>query len=149
MTVEARDGPYVAMAVICERVLEDKFGNLSAIQMLDRITVTGFPGAPADKMPSVPVKVTMLIGLRAGGAKGRRALKLQPETPAGTTLPELIMPVLFEGDERSANLIIDVPFTAELEGLYWFDVLLDERRLTRIPLRIVYRPVAHASRPPS
>ena len=28
---------------------------------------------------------------------------------------------------------------AEQEGLYWFDVLLDDTLLTRIPFRVIYQ----------
>ena len=118
MPTEPRDGPYLNMAVICERVLKDEVtGNLSLIDVLDRITIRPPPGAPA-RMPPIPVKVMLVLRLVAGGARGKRTLTLRPETPDGMAMPDLAMPVYFEGDHRPSTAIVNVPFTAEIEGLY-------------------------------
>jgi hypothetical protein len=100
------------------------------------------PGAP-NEMPPVPVNLTAVIGLKAGTARGRHALKLSIEAPSGLTVgEEATLPVLFEGEDRGANLILGMGLQLSEEGLYWFNVLFgdDERLLTRIPLRIVYQP---------
>ena len=43
-----------------------------------------------------------------------------------------------EGEERGFNNIVNMVFTFTMEGLYWFNVYLDDALLTRIPLRIKY-----------
>jgi len=86
------------------------------------------------------VAVNALVSLKSGTAKGRFKVKIRPEAPSGELLPAIEVPVLFEGEERGVNLILQIAIQAEHEGLYWFDVFLEEGRLTRIPLRVVYQP---------
>ena len=49
------------------------------------------------------------------------------------------MSVHFEGEDRGTNVIYAATLNVEQEGLYWFDVLLDDELLTRMPLRILYQ----------
>lgn len=49
------------------------------------------------------------------------------------------LPVFFEGQDRGVNVVLNINFAAEEEGIYWFDVLLHEQLVTRIPLRILYQ----------
>ena len=73
-------------------------------------------------------------------------LKIQPTAPSGKELPPLEFSVLFEGDERGLNLVFPVQMLLEEEGLYWFDVTVDDQPLTRIPLRLLYQRVATAAK---
>ena len=132
-------GPFLTAALFCERVLQEKDGVLSAIRIIDRLThtITG-PDAP-DEMPSFQVQISILISFKSGDAKGRQELTVTPSSPSGKTLPGLSVPILFEGDERGANVNIGYAFKAEEEGLYWFGVILNGKEFTRIPLRIIYQ----------
>jgi hypothetical protein len=56
-------------------------------------------------------------------------------------------PVLFEGEDRGVNLIVNAAFEPDQEGLYWFDVFFEEDRVTRIPLRAIYQPMPTAGPP--
>lgn len=136
-----RSGPFLAAAFFCERILEDKDGTLSAIRIIDRVTQTAHGPAAPTEMPPLQVQLSALIALRSGQARGRRTIVLRPENPAGQRAESAELPVQFEGEERSAIYTSQVGFIAEMEGLYWFDVLLDEELLTRIPLRVVYEPM--------
>lgn len=141
MPSEPRDGPYLNMALICERVITDVSGSLGLIDVLEGLKYHPSPDDSGQLLPA-RVQVKLVIRLVAGGARGKHTIRLRPETPAGMNLPEFAMPVFFEGDRHAVTTIADVPFTAEHEGIYWFDVFLDERRLTRIPLQILYQGVA-------
>jgi hypothetical protein len=137
----AKDGPFMTAAMFCEHILEDKDGTLSAIRIVDRVTQTATgPGAPKD-MPPMAIKLWMLITLRSGAARGRRTVSIRPESPSGQQSPAIELPVLFEGEDRGQNFRTQIGFVAEHEGLYWFDVLLEDDLLTRVPLRVVYRPM--------
>ena len=46
--------------------------------------------------------------------------------------------VHFEGEEKGQNFLLDVRFTFEYEGLYWFRIGMDGKPLTAIPLRVKY-----------
>lgn len=138
-------GPFLAAAFFCESILEGKDGALSVIRIIDRVTQSAKgPGAP-EEMPPLAINVWALIALRSGSARGRATLSIRPENPAGQRTPGVELPVLFEGEERGQNFRTEIGFVAEMEGLYWFDVLLDDKLLTRIPLRVVYEP----TRPPA
>lgn len=137
------EGPYVATAVFCERAIQERDGVLSLIRMIDKITnaLAGPSPAVPNEMPPVPVNLTLVVVLKPGGARGRYTVKVRPEAPSGQRLPEVEAPVSFSGaPDAGANLLFNVNMIATEEGLYWFDVLLDEQLLTRTPLRIEYSP---------
>ncbi len=139
MTFE--QGPYIQMAGLCDQVIEDKTGALSLIRVIDTITHTeARPDAPAE-MPRVTYPMKMVIMLKSGRAKGRHELKIIPELPSGEVKSPLIRSIQMEGEERGVNRIINMLFTFTMEGLYWFNVYLDDSLLTRIPLRITYNSV--------
>jgi len=145
MTFE--QGPYIQMAGICEQVIEDKTGALSLIRIIDTITHTeARPDAPTE-MPPVTYPMKMVIMLKAGRARGRHELKIVPQLPSGETKTPLIRSVQMEGEERGFNNIINMLFTFTMEGLYWFNIYLDDSLLTRIPLRIKYNRIVTQGTP--
>lgn len=146
MVAEA-GGPYVQMAALCERVLEGKDGVLSVIRIIDRFTFTASGPSPPEEMPPGTINITIVIMLKSGFARGRFNLRIIPNTPSGKTLSGLGAGVLLEGDDRGANVVLSGQMHVKEEGLYWFDVLLQEQLLTRIPLRLVYQRVIQGRRP--
>jgi hypothetical protein len=134
-------GPYVQLAAFCEKVLREADGALSLIRVIDRLTVTAHgPGSgelPAE-LPEGNLHVTLVVTLKADDARGRYPISLRVQQPSGVYLPERSFDAMFEGEERGVNLILDLQVEA-LEGLYWFDVSINERLLTRIPLRVIYQ----------
>lgn len=141
MTTDFSTGPYLQMAFFCERILEEKDGVTSAIRIVDRITQTAKGPDPPDKMPPVQVALTALIGFKSGRARGRHILRIRPETPSANRLAEVSLPLQFEGEDRGVQSGMQIRLQAEEEGLYWFDVFLDDALITRMPLRIVYQPM--------
>jgi len=134
----SEQGPYIQMAGLCEQVIEDKRGALSLIRIVDTITHTeARPDAPAE-MPPVTYPMKMVIMLKSGRARGRHELKIVPELPSGGLKDPLIRSIQMEGEERGVNNIINMVFTFTMEGLYWFNLYLDDSLLTRIPLRVKY-----------
>lgn len=154
--VGRQGGPYVAVAAICERVLQEADGVLSAIRFVDRLML-GFAGPDApDEMPPLPAQFTLLIAMKSGGARGRYGIHITMEAPSGERMPvELTLPLMLEGEDRGSNMVIPVGLTFEQEGLYWFDIYLDdplvpeqpEELLTRVPVRVVYQPQRFAANP--
>jgi len=134
-------GPYLAMAVLCEKVLDEKDGVLSAIRIVDRMVYAAHgPDAPQE-MPPVPVNIQALISFKSGQVRGEYIVKIKSNDPEKL---EVSMPIRLEGDERGANVILNLGFTAKKEGLFWFDVFLGDKLITRIPLRLVYQKVSPA-----
>jgi hypothetical protein len=69
-------------------------------------------------------------------------VSIRPLSPSGQDLPGIEQPILFQGDQESgANLVGQILFPIQEEGLYWFGIFLDGTELTRVPLRIVYQQV--------
>lgn len=134
---EDREGPFLGIAVFCEMVLNEKDNVQSVIRIIDRYTIKAAPNSPAI-MPPTPIPLRALIMLKAGAAKGKHTVTLQPRTPSGGLLPKAGLPVLFEGEDRGVSLDLRMGFEASEEGLYWFDVFLNEKRMTSIPFRILY-----------
>ena len=130
-------GPFLQMAVFCERVLHEKDDVLSAIRIIDRFTHT--VSSAEVIMPPLKLEFSMLISFKSGDAKGKSELKIRPNAPSGKELPGFSGPILFEGGERGANIIIKLGFEAKEEGVYWFDVILDEKLITRMSLQVVYQ----------
>jgi len=145
--MQFEQGPYVQMAGLCEQVIEDKTGALSLIRVIDTITHTeARPDAPPE-MPPVTYPLKMVVMLRSGRARGRHELKIIPELPSGEAKSPLIRSIQMEGEERGVNNIINMLFTFTMEGLYWFNIYLDDSLLTRIPLRIKYNRVVTQQTP--
>jgi hypothetical protein len=140
-------GPWVQLACVCERVLQEQDGVLSLIRVVDRLMLGATGPEPPDEMPKMPVNFTLLVALKGGAARGRFQVRLTLEAPSGERMPtEATLPVLFEGEDRGVNLVVPVGLELDQEGVYWFDVWLGprygqpEELLTRVPLRIVYQP---------
>lgn len=149
-------GPYVAVAAACEKVLQEQDGVLSLIRLIDRLIINAAGPEAPDEMPPVPVQFTLVLVMKAGGARGRYSIHLTMEAPSGEKMAmELNLPLVMEGEDRGVNLVIPVGIAVEQEGLYWFDVYLadprvpdhEEELLTRVPLRVVYQPQRFAAAP--
>jgi hypothetical protein len=128
--------PYLAMAVFCEKVLRETDNVMSVIRVIDRFNLTG---GTAEMTPT-PLQFIVLISFKAGFLRGKQMLAIRPESPDKEPLPQISFPMLFEGDDdRGSALIAQMNFIATKEGLYWFDVHLNEERVTRMPLRVTYQ----------
>jgi hypothetical protein len=134
-------GPYLTAALLCEKVLQEKDGIVSAIRIIDRIVATAQGSALPEQMPPVAVNVALLIMLKSGDVQGSHTIRIQQVAPSGFRSPQLSWPIYLEGNDRGANLIVQVAFEAKEEGLYWFDVYFKDDLLTRMPLRVVYQRV--------
>lgn len=133
--------PLVQVAAFCQLALPDAQGSLSLIRLIDRLPVMG----TADEMqPQIIQGITLAIVLKAGFMRGKATLKVVPNTPSGAQMPASETSVLFEGEERGVAFVTPMGFVANEEGLYWFDVLINDVRLTRIPLRVIYQKIRQA-----
>jgi hypothetical protein len=132
-------GPYLTAALLCEKVLQEKDGIVSAIRIVDRIIATAQGSGLPEQMPPLPVNVTVLIMLKSGEVQGSHTIKIQQVAPSGFRSPEMSWPIFLEGNDRGVNLIVQISFQANEQGLYWFDVYFKQDLLTRMPLRVVYQ----------
>jgi hypothetical protein len=131
--------PYLQMALFCEKVLREADGVLSVIRIVDRFTVNGV----TPEMPPQPMAFTIVISFKAGFMRGKQTLAIRPKSPTGVDLPAMEFPVLFEGDDdRGVALAFPIQWVPPEEGLYWWDVYLNQELVTRMPLRVLYQRMA-------
>jgi hypothetical protein len=138
-------GPFLVASVFCENVIEEapkgphSGGVMSALRIVDTITTHVPAGLPPGAVPGF--QIWALIAFKAGDSRGNHRFALVGNTPDGKR--HILMPATTlkfpKRPEGGANIKIRVTLEARIEGVYWFDVLLDGRRVSRMPLRVVLR----------
>jgi len=136
-------GPYLNAALICEKILREQDGVVSAIRIIDRLTHS-VPGP--DTMQPFAYRLCLLLAFKSGQALGNYTISIQPIKP-GTAekMPAAVYPVNFEQpDDRGIGICADMQIEFDVPGLWWFDIYLtgqgEARRVTRIPFRVIYLP---------
>lgn len=127
--------PWVQVAAFCNLALQDTTGALSVIRIFDRYTVVG----TTPEMPPSNIQMTLVIVFKSGAMIGNFSIGVRPVTPTGQQMPAMEFPGLFEGYERGVQVILPMGMLVQEQGLYWFDVLVDNQLFTRIPLRVMYQ----------
>jgi hypothetical protein len=139
-------GPYLAAAFLCEKALREADGVNSFIRMIDRWTVTG----PSYTMPATAIQATLVVAFKSGIHRGNAQLTITPTSPSDERMQSMTIPVFFEGDEdRGLAIVVPMAFPANEPGVYWFNVALDGRSFTEIPMRVVYHQVVPLELPPN
>ncbi len=127
---------YLHVATFCEKVLREADGVMSLIRMIDRFNVMG----ETEEMAPVVLTFMVYISFKSGFMRGKQKIALRPKSPTGKDLPAMEFPVLFEGDDdRGPALGFQVNWAVEEEGLFWWDLYLNEELVTRMPLRVTYQ----------
>ncbi len=140
------DGPWLQIAAFCERTLNEKDGVISLIRVIDQITTRGsvVPDKP-NAMPASAIAVSAVIAIKAGTSGSplaKHVLTVNGFSPSGRKMEgsDLELPFVFPTSEGNAGAQILVNMNMEVDevGVYWFDVVVDGHRLTRMPLKIAY-----------
>jgi hypothetical protein len=136
--------PYITAALLCEKVLQEGNGTISIIRLADRM---GYQtaGMPAGVKPATII--SGLVSLKSGPVTGNHVIKIFVENPIGKRTEVFTFPVTLMGKDHGQNIILNMTFGIEQDGLYWFDVAFDEEVLTRIPLMVVQEQTPTESRP--
>ena len=139
-TSPSNQGPFLCAALLCERLLLEQDGVSSAIRIIDRVTRTVMGSNPPEEMEPFEYEVTLVIILKAGWTHGSHPLRLDMVKPPGETQVLLQQTVFFEGGEdRGVSVVSRMRLRLSHEGLHWFEVFLEGRLLTKIPMRVVYQ----------
>lgn len=133
-------GPYVKAALFCEKVLEEKDGVMTLVRVIDKLMQTAAGPAVPESLPPISFGMMCVVMLNPGDAIGRHDFSISVEPPSGFGRKTLGQgTVHFEGPERTANIRIELQMTFDQEGVYWFEVVLDESVvLTRLPFVVQY-----------
>src|SRR5215831_7001617 len=71
--------PYVAAALICEKVLQETNGSISIIRLADRVDITKPPDFPAGVKPMI--QLNGFVSLKSGDTKGDFTLTIEGTNP--------------------------------------------------------------------
>ncbi|HEV2245605.1 MAG TPA: hypothetical protein VGW37_03045 [Terriglobia bacterium] len=141
--------PYLTAALLCEKVLEEKNGTLSVMRIIDRIEFQIGPGTP--EVESLAIKPTIpisgLISIKSGPVTGKTRIYLDGVSPSGTRKRIMTYEVDLRGGDHGQNIIVNMVFGIGEEGLHWFEVLVEDALMTKIPLMVVRRPSEPAISP--
>lgn len=132
----------LAAAVLCERVLEEKDGTLTAVRIIDRLTMSSVGSRDPDAVTVVaPATLALLVIFRYAKADREYEIALALEEPGGKRQelkpPGRLMP---GGATNGANFIGRVTFVPKKLGLYRFYVTIDGDRVAAVPLAVVEAP---------
>ena len=127
-------GPFVSMAVFCERLDRQPDGTVDVVGVVDGVSLSADATPDDDDAAAPVVRLLGLVSIRAGEARGRHTLSLRAHFPDGELGATLTRPI--ELSDQAPGATIGFPFELEARdtGTYWFDVAYDDTLLTRIPL---------------
>jgi hypothetical protein len=132
----AEAGPFVAMAVFCQRLDRQADGTVDVVGVVDGVRLT----PRGDEVWGEPAMIRLLglVAVRAGTLRGRHVLSLKGHFPDGAEGAALTRTIDFTDHAPGATISFPIELEARDAGLYWFDVFFDERPLTRIPLIVEF-----------
>lgn len=133
-------GPYVQAALLCERVVQESGGRVTIVRLLDRVVVrTGVTANQAQILPTT-VSCHAVVILKTGSRPGKFKLRLLLTSPSKKPLREFSVDIDLPAEEdQGVNIVMPIKFSATEEGVYWFEVRLnnEELPLTKTSLRLV------------
>jgi hypothetical protein len=135
-------GPFVHIATFCRDVVEQADGGVTLVGVADRVHVE------PDDDDTRRAALTMFISVRAGDLAGKHHIHIRPIAPSGKdAFPTGSFPALFDTGASGVEIEVEIVFEPEEEGLYWFELSLDQEAiLTRIPLEISFEPSNESER---
>jgi len=116
---------------------------MSAIRIIDHVTIA----IPADAPPDVPsedkrllAQVWALVALKRGDAAGPHEIRFVTHSPSGKSEVTAVRQILFRDEPYSgANMRINFQVGIKEGGLFWVDVFVGKRLMTRMPLQITVK----------
>jgi hypothetical protein len=124
-------GPFVRAALLCEKVVKERGGVLSAARIFERV-VAPAPG-------ELKVDGYLLVMLAAGSATGNHELEVRSFRPSHAPLrdPYVTLFRLLPDPESGATFLLKLGFTTAETGVHWFEVRVDGKLVTRVPLKVI------------
>lgn len=127
--------PFVAAAFFCERVLHEKDNVLSVVRIVDTYYVDADAKTPPNVVPVVPL--TALVMVKSGSVRGESQITARIRFPSGHFVDSPAKwPILLNGGEHGANLVLAIPISTRELGVYWLDIFWNDTPLTSAPVRL-------------
>jgi hypothetical protein len=123
-------GPWIQTAVLCERVEGEDLGKVTAADIVDGVAIEG--GSQLD--------LNLMIALVRGDWQGAIRLHVVAYNPEGAAISAMDV----EGDPPAipyalSRIVVPIELVPGQPGVYWFDLTIEDRIITRVPLRIDWR----------
>jgi hypothetical protein len=137
-------GPFLAAAVFCEGIVEDQRKMVSALGVMDGVQFFVPSTAPADfpsKAKPATININALLTFRAGDGPRKHKLKVVGYRPDGSQMKPMMKFDLAFPDGLNAGVNIKTTVTLHVysSGVFCFDVILDNKVVTRMPLIVSFQ----------
>ncbi len=129
--------PSLRIAVLCERVLEEKDGTLSLIRVIDRLVITAEGTDVPEEIPPGQFPLTVLMSWFNG--LGNYEAKIRVDFPDANFFESPTLPFYLDSLDKVHNQIVRLVIPVKRQGVYWFNFLLGDEIKSRVPLRVIYQ----------
>ena len=147
VVIEHPPDPYLVIALLCSRFIKGEDGSLSAIGFLDQIDIV-LSHQVDGPLIAQQTNVWAVIGFRSGAFSGTKTLTLRGVSPGGGVGMEYSNTIEFKGGMHAHYYHIELVLNISAEGLYWFEVFLDNKLYSRMPLLVIRKVDAQTTNPP-
>jgi hypothetical protein len=127
-------------ALLCDRVEWDPFGNpLNILGIRRTFTRWDFrPDAPRE-MPAVRIPFVLFLAFVAGATRGAHNAAAFIVPPKGKRAEAAKFEVKFRSEDHDLSFMtLDMTIEADTPGVWWIEVEIDRRLVSRIPLEVEY-----------
>lgn len=135
--------PFLSSAFICEKVLLENKVH-SAIRMIDTLTLQKAPNEIAEyndpKYDAIELPLTLFIGFRAGQARGDFDCQIIVRSPSGLQFKYggIRFNLAAEAEDNTGAIgTMPIRLKWETSGIYWFEIWVNKKLLTKVPLKLV------------
>lgn len=133
-------GPFLAAAFYCDGIIEGKDGSLSVMKIIDGCKIEIAENTPAEfPSPENPIHInpSALITFRTGDSPGPHVVGLVLEGPDGhrQSLPDQKFD-LENTQHGGVNIRTHLGISTHTSGIFWLDVYLDGKLVTRMPFNL-------------
>lgn len=126
------DATIVEFAVLCESALLEANGTLSVIRIINRM----YP--PYPDMPYVSRRIDLALLLIQGRTDpDLQTIRLDLLSPDGVRQEGARNEFAFPDGQRTMPQVFVVDFTGDQNGVYWFEIWLNNRLRKRLPLQVL------------
>ncbi len=133
-------GPYLAAALFCEQVLDEKDNVKSLIRVIDRLMVQASGREVPDAMPPITRDLVAVLIFKSGDARGTVPVTIRLTRPSGITDPDPVWQgtILMEGGIRGSTLVLRTRTAFQEPGPYWYSVYVGDQLSTKMPFEVIY-----------
>jgi hypothetical protein len=133
--------PYLGAAFFCEKLLREADTTTSAIRMVDTVNLPAVMTVP-EKGAALAIPLTLYVMFKNGEARGEREVLLRVINPSRKRIKAAKSKLVLSDTPEAGTAIQVEPILLkwDKEGLYWFEISVAGKIVTRVPLRIRFVP---------